>query len=418
MQDEKLWPPGEKAPDFEKLADFVAENADAKTKELVEQAKRDAKAAEKIAQTNGDVSVHDMSEEVLDGRLGEICQRHMLSGARFPLAYAWPALLAAASTVVPRRSEKQRLNVYVALVGEQGSGKSQAIAAVLDLIGVKAPVAVKMYAGSAEILARRLADANGANRLFVPDELGHMLDKAKIENAAFPFVLNTAFYEMHIELRGGKREDLSFNASLSILGGIVTRRFDELFSHATTGGMYGRFIFGLCPSSFRFDYYEIDDLMQSYDAKQVGVHPDVWTEKALWLHEDRELSPRVVELGLRAAQICASFDGRTLLRVEDLKPARAFIDYQMRVRRFLQPNEGENAEAKVALKVLAYLDALGGKYVEKRKMLMDIGAYRFGPSVAQRALKTLFMNDEIYIDEKNRPVTVRRIMKGEEDENH
>src|SRR5690348_11611808 len=43
--------------------------------------------------------LRDMPEEVLDGWLGEVCRAHMRD---FPLAFAWPALLAAASVLVDR----------------------------------------------------------------------------------------------------------------------------------------------------------------------------------------------------------------------------------------------------------------------------------------------------------------------------
>lgn len=64
-------------------------------------------------------AVADMPPEVLDGWLGEQCKKHM---AGLPIAYAWPALLAAASVQVPKIGNLP-LNLYVCLLGGIGSGK-------------------------------------------------------------------------------------------------------------------------------------------------------------------------------------------------------------------------------------------------------------------------------------------------------
>ena len=96
------------------------------------------------------VVVVDMPDSVLDGRLGEICQRRL---AAFPMAYSWGALVTCAGTLVPR-SEKVdademsfaahiqskrgelRTNLYWCPVGSQGSGKTQAIEQALNCLGM------------------------------------------------------------------------------------------------------------------------------------------------------------------------------------------------------------------------------------------------------------------------------------------
>src|SRR5208337_944176 len=94
------------------------------------------------------VQITDMSDTVLDGKLGEFYTKHMRE--RFPVSYAWPALVTVASALVPRRDEKQRLNLYTALVGPVHSGKTQAIDAAQQLLGVEPPVLMDVMAGSAE----------------------------------------------------------------------------------------------------------------------------------------------------------------------------------------------------------------------------------------------------------------------------
>ena len=407
------WP----QPDHSKLLDLVKELGDAKTQEQIKKLEADTEKAKKIASTNGDSGLlADMPESVLDGRLGELCYTHMLTGKRFPLAYAWPALLACASVLVPRHTLKQRLNLFVALSGPVHTGKSQAIEAAQQLLGIAPPELMSMFAGSAEALARKCAEAKGAPRLFSPDELGHMLEKSHIENASFPFVLNLAFYKTQFELRMGKKEVANFDTSLSIVGGIVSDRFDELFSHSSTAGLYDRFLFGACPGGFKFSYFPFEDEPRRFDLVTVGVHPEVWVEKEIWLTEDFQLEPRVVEIALRAATICAAFDGRTLLRAKDLTAARELASYGQKIRNYLRPNEGENPEAKITAKFLAYLKRLGGREVTKRVLFHDCGAERCGLTIADRALKALVANDDVYMTPpKERPCRVRLILEDEED---
>jgi len=347
----------------------------------------------------------DMPEEVMDGRLGEYCFKYM---ARFPLAYAWPALVTTASALVPRRGEKQRINLYTALCGPVHSGKTQTIDAARQLLGIDEPILVDVMAGSAESLARYLNGSNGEPRLFSPDELGHVLDKASIQNASFATVLSRIFYHSDFTLLMQRKDKARFHVSLSILGGLVTDRFEDLFSRATTAGLYDRFIFGACPDLFEFQYYPFEESCVEFEPQGVYVSPEVWDAKNEW-----KLEPRVTELALRVAQVCAAFDGRSLLTAKELGAARVFAEYQQRIRKILKPNEGENLEAKWALKALAYLDKFEGSYVSKRKMLHDTGAYRYSPSAAERALKVMEANGDIEVTTK-RPFMIRKLnMNGD-----
>ena len=121
------------------------------------------------------LSIADMSDEVLDGRLGEICQRRMV---RFPNAYGWPALVTVAGTLVERpNSGPLRTNLFCGLVGPVDSGKSQAIECAIRALGLEKPRLQNVMSGSAEGLLAKLSDAEGAARLVSPDELGHLLSK-------------------------------------------------------------------------------------------------------------------------------------------------------------------------------------------------------------------------------------------------
>ena len=281
-----------------------------------------------------------------------------------------------------------------------------------DRLGYKeqSPIAHALYEIYGLIL--KCKDAAGNPRLFSPDELGHLLEKAQIQHASFAYVLNTAFYKDQFEVLMGRGVAATFHASLSILGGLVDEKFQDLFSAATVSGLYDRFVFGQCPTGFLYEYEPFEGVSEATNPADVAIDANVWQQKAKWRIEDPELEGRICELAIRVAAICASFDGRAQLTAEALGPARAFADYQKRIRRLLKPNAGESLEGKAALKILDYLDRFGGRFVSKRKMLRDINANRLGPSVVERGLDVLHANGELQIT-KGRPVLVRRCLDDE-----
>jgi hypothetical protein len=89
--------------------------------------------------------VVDMPDSVLDGRLGEICQKRLV---KFPLAYSWGSLITSAGTLIPRFETSRlpllaasnrcilRTNLYWCPVGPKGTGKSQAIEQALNCLGM------------------------------------------------------------------------------------------------------------------------------------------------------------------------------------------------------------------------------------------------------------------------------------------
>ena len=100
-------------------------------------------------------------------------------------------------------------------------------------------------------------------------------------------------------------------------------QFGDLFGSATTGGLYDRFLFGKCPTDYAgYLWRPLDDvkpvfiptgedggMFQSVERPvPVTLHPSVFDTRDHWVKVLR-LSSRVAELAIRAAVICASFDG-------------------------------------------------------------------------------------------------------------
>src|SRR5262249_20400308 len=115
---------------------------------------------------------------------------------------------------------------------------------------------------------------------------------------------------------------------------------------------------------------------------------------------------RIAEHGLRVAYICASVDGRPILRAHELEPALAFVNYQTNVRKILQPNPGENPDAKCAIRIRNWLEthASDGDWVLQRDLDRGIHSSRLGPGVFTRCLANLALNGEIESDSKRKSV--------------
>ena len=348
------------------------------------------------------LQVADMPETVLDGRLGEICQQRL---GDLPLAYAWISLLTVAGTLVPVSG--MRTNLYGVPVGPIGSGKTQAIERAILTMGLNKPLLESTLAGSFEGLAGRL-NVGGDARLLSPDELGHLLQKAQIDGASFPFVLNSAFYKSEFDVIAARGKQIRVNCRLGIIGGIVEDKFLELFGSATTGGLYDRFIFGRCPQPFQYQYKPFEGDAEYTEPCAVTISADVWELRNSWLKEIHGLNSRTAELAIRAAGIAAAFSGRTILYAKHIETTgRAFVEYQTRVRQAFKPNPGENTDARCAFAILATLDEKPGWNL-KRAIAKKIHYERFGPTAFERAINSLVASGDINLDAK-RPARIRRV---------
>jgi hypothetical protein len=330
-----------------------------------------------------------MPKAVLDGKLGEIYQSRL---SDFPVAYGWLALLGAASALVrPQEHETIHANLYAALVGPVHSGKTSCIERANFLLDVKDPVLQEVKAGSAEGLLAKIGDQQGQGILLFPDELSHLLEKVQITNASFAYILNSLFYKPDEELTIAHGKRVRFHCRLSLIGGIVDDKFDDAFGSATTSGLYDRFLFGQCPSGADYLWRPPEGTPAITEVPgAVPVDRDVWAARDE-IAKTEKINPRLLELALRGAAICAAFDGRDRLRAAELGPAWELARYQTRVRTLLQPNCGKNFEAKIALKILGYLNrhAPEGAYLVLRHVLRATHAYEYGPSIVERAINAM-----------------------------
>jgi hypothetical protein len=354
--------------------------------------------------------LQDMPTEVLDGWLGEICRTRM---ADFPIAFAWPALVTVAGSLVPGTA---RTNLYLSLVAAPGAGKTSAIEYAIKLLGLEAPTLLRMKSGSAEGLAKLIGNVGGAHRLFFPDELLHTLKKANIEGATFSSFLNTAYNFDWQQMTIARGEQLNFNAQLSFIGGLVTEEFGDGFGDQTTGGLYDRFIFGIEPSDFQYFYKDFEGGSALQSSSEESIEPNrpipvSIDPKVLEMQKDYPKLKRVFQHAVRVAAICAAFDGRPVLLPGAMGPALAFAEYQLRVREILKPNPGHNPEGILLHKFLAYLDRVApdNRAVGEREMLNATNAGDFGPNVAERTLQGLSFNGTVERIKVGRKKYVRKL---------
>jgi RepB DNA-primase from phage plasmid len=351
----------------------------------------------------------DMPREVLCGRLGELCEANMLDD--FPVAFAWSAMLTVASVLAPEQirahsnsSDDGLHNLYTALVGDVNCGKSQAIEWALATLRLKDDMRryQSVKAGSAERLlkymnqlAERVPSELGPRVLMDIDEWAYFFSKAAIENSDFPTLLTTGFYKRNQSILDSRGRPLNVPASFSWIGGIVdgvAGSYEDCFNRATALGLHDRFINGLAPVGFQFQYRPFDGTTLDDDFTPIAVQIDGSVYECLkeWRNQNPD-AHRVAELALRAAYICASFDGQEVLYGKDLGPHWVFAADQIRVRKLLQPNLGDTPDAQCSIKIENYLKAAGpaGQEIPIREVMQAVHYERFGPQVFERTCTAL-----------------------------
>jgi hypothetical protein len=355
----------------------------------------------------------DMPENCLDGVLGRVCRGRL---SEFPLAYSWPSVLCSAGVLV-KPHPKIRVNLYECLVGPIHSGKSQAQSRAHYLFNLKElGLWEELKSGSAEGLLQEVGDRQGKPFLWFPDELSHTMEKAQIEHSAFPFVLNSLFYNDTQVLTVAQRKKIVFNARMSIEGGVVEEKFSDSFGAAAIGGMYDRFLFSLCPSDFNYKYRPMEGaplfrLKARDDGTYVPVNdegdrvliintPEI--DSSVWdardaIQDSEGLEPRVLEIAIRCACICGAWDRKEILRASDMTPHWELARYMQRVRAVLRPNPGRSPEAVVADKIMSFLkrQADHAKWVSWRECYRVTRIIEYGPSIAERALNAMVYAGDI-----------------------
>ena len=399
---------------------------------------------EDIIDVVDDTEFPDMPENVIiSSVLGDICNDYFRN---FPRSYAWPAILTVAGAMVPppeRNTDEilaasagagSQTNLYTALIGPIGSGKSQAIAYAVGNLGLPKTKYSNTKAGSIEGLLKNIAkDGAGAayfgtrQLLMDLDEWSHFFKKAGIDNASFVDILNTGYNNPVYRLTIAKGEKVDLNCALSFVGGIVQDRMQDCFGAESIGGFHDRFLFGVCPTVSPYQYFPFDfaesaqsDLIfKSIKPVSVRIDKSVWRLAQDWKKQDATLG-RSVEVTARCCAIVASFEGQRQIVAKDLEAMRPFLDYQQRCRQLVTPNPGISADAKMSNAILGWLKrhADTGAWANQRALKKGIhnALNEIGPTAFNNTLKNLIFIRAVQVkvqpNDGTRPSHLIRLAKG------
>jgi hypothetical protein len=363
-----------------------------------------------------DTEVLGMPDSIIpDCRLGEIFRERL--SCDFPIDYGWIALVHAAGVLVPPSPRSpltvsdgdDLTNFYTALIGPVNSGKTQAANWARFALGITdhKPNYFRVKAGSAEGLfpslqAKQLKGLL-AEQVFVDvEELAYLFSKIAIEGSSYAPVLTSGFNQKNqtLIIKGGK--EITLNCALSWMGGIVTENFESCFGAATTGGLYDRFMFGMCPTGFSFIHRPFEGSAETINPVPVVVDGSVYEVTRTWKKEHPELT-REVEIAVRFAKVIKSFEGPSgggILYGKDMEGAPlVFALEQSRIRKILKPNAGNNPDAKFANAIMSFLSRKTnrGEWVDMRAVKQNLNVFRenLGPNVMDRAINGLLRAGDI-----------------------
>jgi hypothetical protein len=339
----------------------------------------------------------------------------------WPMGMALPSLVTAASVIVPRMPrpddgsillrDDPMTTLYTAQIAPVHCGKTQVNEWGAKALGIwresRGPGYYAVKTGSTEQLFKNLskhAQILGQSVLINPDEWSHLLSKAGIKDASFPKILTSMFYSRQntITVGGvGGGKEIFLDMAVSFTGGIVQDDFGTVFSAETLGGLYDRFLFGLAPEGFKWDYVPYPKPIVPFDLigwapVSVTVDPSVFEVTKHW----NKLHPewgRIVEVCTRVATIFASVDGRRVVTGKDLEALESLARYQMYIRSMFRPNAGTNPDAQFANAAEDWVNANASQWRAIRDLKKGVHNYeaKLGPNVAERSLLGLAKADRI-----------------------
>jgi hypothetical protein len=289
-------------------------------------------------------------------------------------------------------------NSYTGLVGPVHSGKNQAIHWATQAIGLTEGFYSDTKAGSSEGLLGKIAKLRNSGKiresvLIDLDEWQHLFSKAGIENSSFTSFLHTAFYKRQQNVVVGRGKEINVDCALSFVGGIVEDEFDACFGANSMGGLHDRFTFGLCPQGFNFIYRPYEGVRGNFTPVPVAIDPVVW-EMVEAIRKESPNVGREAEIAVRAAVICASFDGAKELHAKDAEAmVKAMVTEQSRIRAYLRPNAGVTSDAQCANALISWLarNAGDGKLVYERDVRHGLRKTleRLGPQALDYCTRSL-----------------------------
>jgi hypothetical protein len=284
------------------------------------------------------------------GKLRELATRF----PRLPEGWLYPSLLAVASTLRIRDAGGHvRPNVYVALLGEVGLGKSACMEAARQSLRLDDPedTIVEEVPSSDRGLANILSEerpvppATALPVLLMLDEGSALMAKGAIQGSALPQMMNQLWSKENAGVTDKKGRAPCYGR-LSMLINIACKdpsEFAALFGSATVKGLYDRFLFGY--SDKQVKYRPPDFGPEAIALEPVRIPEWVWEAKDEWAGDIPERR-RLAEHVLRVALATAAVSGDWEVTRECFEAALRFMEWQQRLRAVYRPGLAETKEAE------------------------------------------------------------------------
>lgn len=354
--------------------------------------------------------IWDMPTDCMYGWLGEKTLEMDV-----PIGYGYPAMLAMGAVRTLMFPENVRPTLYVALIGDIHTGKSQAIKRAQKAFhwtNTALPIIINKVPGSDRGLAKMLEDEdnlNATNHLLVQDELRQTLSKMNISNSGLAAVLCTLWDDDKAGSADKKGADNIF-VRLSILGALKANspeEFTATWGAETNAGLYDRFIYGLAPKW----KYTVPAITPEDRVAQTVVVPALAYDMAhAWrdMFEDVDRK-RMAEIALRIAVITAGMNEERTITRECMQAALNFMTWQEGIRNFYKPSHAEQDKESRCTEAIKnalqnYVDGEGNpKWVTWRRLYNNRNWCKFGAPTVNRIKKAMIDAGDI-IEEKVKEV--------------
>ena len=283
--------------------------------------------------------ITDFPEDCLYGLLGEIA-----FAAKAPLGFAYPAILAVASaTGVQELNKKVRGNIYVALIGGVGTGKTVSMNRALDSIFLGSMTAIRVTPGSDRGLIKLLG--KGKNPvLLIQDEFRNTMSKCNIQGSSLAPVMCDLWSE-DIAGAADKKGVDECEVQLSILGNLACEDaadFASVFGGQTTKGLSDRFVFGIAPP---LDFEPVDIRKDLIEPRPCLMPGWAYEMRKKWTG-DIPVRRRLGEIALRVALIASSCNGEIEVSRAAMDAALKFAEWQESIRAAYKPGVAESKESE------------------------------------------------------------------------
>ncbi len=305
--------------------------------------------------------------------------------------------------------------LYTVLVGDSAIGRKSSAMGHADRFFepfLLQGVAVLYGLGSAEGIARVVKE-KGLPVLLYFDELKIFVDKAKQEGSVALPMVNTLFeftkYQNHTRDRSIELESVH----LSLLAASTKETYERMWtSQFMDIGFLNRLFIVLARRTTKRPFPDaipaahIEGLRAKTREQLDGIWraapqplvlrltPDAFEHWRVWYEalEDSVYANRLDTIGLRLMMLLAITSGRVTVDETTVQAVVALLDYELAVRKLLDPIDADNAVARMEERIRR---ALQRGRLKKRDLARQVHAHRSGTWVFNSAIKNLIAEGEV-----------------------